>query len=34
MLNVPETIVSRNEEVISFGAYFSNSSCVILDNDV
>ena len=29
-----ETTVSRKEEVISFGAYFSNSSCVILDNDV
>jgi hypothetical protein len=26
--------ISRKEEVKSFGAYFSNSSCVILDNDV
>jgi hypothetical protein len=34
ILDVPVTTVSRNEGVTSFGAYFSNSSCVILDNDV
>lgn len=32
--NVPKNTISRKEEVRSFGAYFSNSSCVILDNDV
>jgi hypothetical protein len=34
ILNVPVTTVSFNEEATCFGAYFSNSSCVILDNDV
>ena len=34
IFDIPEATVSCKEGMRSFGAYFSNSSCVILDNDV